>query len=111
MNEKRDRELESSENWDYERLEVRGPVKASRVVVSVAFPRQDFTRVSAYAEHVGKKVSAFIREAALEKATGRGGSSPAYGSGTIRTDWWHMPAITGASGSPRQLEEAPVTTY
>jgi len=71
MSKKNEHDLENQENWDYEHLETREPVKAPRVVVSVAFRRQDFEKVSEYAEHLGKKVSEFIREAALEKAVGR----------------------------------------
>lgn len=45
-------------------------VKASRVVVSVAFQRADFDRLAAHAEQSGKKVSAIIREAAIEEVRG-----------------------------------------
>lgn len=72
MEKKPENDLENTENWDFDKLEVRGPVKSTRVVVSVAFPRESFITVSQYAERLGKKTSEFIREAALEKAENRG---------------------------------------
>lgn len=61
------RELEDPESWDYESAEKHQGTKSVRVVVSVAFHREDFARVSEGAERVGKKTSEYIREAALEK--------------------------------------------
>ena len=113
MSNKVDRELEKSDNWDYERPEVREPVKAPRVVVSVAFRRNDFKQVSEYAERKGKKISEFIREAALEKATGQGVSAFAYGSGSIGTVWWldQVPSITRVFASlVEEAKEDVVTT-
>ena len=43
MSDESDRELENAESWDFDNPEVREPVKSSRVVVSVAFARQDMT--------------------------------------------------------------------
>ena len=63
-----ERDLENPEHWDYERGEKRPGVKGARAVVSVAFGREDFDRVVACAEHLGKKTSEFIREAAVDKA-------------------------------------------
>lgn len=71
MEEQFERDLENPETWDFENPEVKEPTKAPRVVFSVAFRREDFITVSEYAERMGKKTSEFIREAALEKATGR----------------------------------------
>jgi hypothetical protein len=112
MDGERDGELENSESWDYERPEVREPVKASRVVVSVAFQRDVYARVSEYAEHTGKKISEFIREAAIEKATGKGGGALVYGSGSLGTLWWgeQMPNITRVSGSPVEYPEKVAAT-
>lgn len=62
-------------SWDYEHAETREPVKSPRVVVSVAFRWDDFQRVAQYAERAGKKTSEFIREAAIDRATGRGTES------------------------------------
>ena len=96
MDKERDRELEEAETWDFEKPEVKKPVKASRVVVSVAFQRDDFARVSEYAEQTGKRTSEFIREAAIEKTTGRGA--------------WAL--MTGASGAGSWLSttQMPPTT-
>jgi hypothetical protein len=71
MNKNFEHQLENPENWDYEHAETKEPVKSPRVVISVAFRRHDFETVSDYAEHLGKKTSEFIREAALDKATHR----------------------------------------
>jgi hypothetical protein len=88
MNTEEDRKLEQAETWDFEQPVAHAPVKASRVVVSVAFRREDFDQVSAYAEQAGKKVSEFIREAAIEKAIGQRTSTLAHGSGSVGTTWW-----------------------
>lgn len=65
-------ELQKAENWDYDNAETRAPVKASRVVVSVSFSREHLFLISKSAERSGKKISEFIREAALDKAQNRG---------------------------------------
>lgn len=72
MDEKTEKNLENPENWDYTSLQARQPVKSARIVISVAFPREDFETVSRYAESLGKKVSEFVRQAALDKAKNRG---------------------------------------
>lgn len=113
MNKKQfERELENSENWDYQRAVVREPVKASRVVVSVAFPRPDFSRVSQAAERSGKKTSEFIREAAIEKATGQYGTTIVHGSGGTGTLWFveRMPTITRVEATKVEIPEKVATT-
>jgi len=72
MERKLENDLENQETWDYNNLEIKEPVKSPRVVMSVAFPHEDFLIVSKYAESLGKKTSEFIREAALEKSKSRG---------------------------------------
>ncbi|MBI2171753.1 MAG: hypothetical protein HYU30_07010 [Chloroflexi bacterium] len=114
MSKERDLELEKPDNWDFTQPEAREPVKASRVVVSVAFRRDDFALVSTYAERSGKKTSEFIREAAVEKAGGRGVGTLVYGSGSVGMSWWteQMPAVTRTVGLPlEQSEKALATTY
>ena len=69
MDERELRELQDPNAWDLERAERRPPVKSGRTVVSVAFPRKDFARVAMAAERLGQRISEFIREAALEKAS------------------------------------------
>jgi len=87
MTDKFEHELENPENWDYQHLETREPVKSPRVVVSVAFRHDDFITVSKYAELVGKKTSEFIREAALENATGRTSKTTIYTFGNKGSLW------------------------
>lgn len=113
MNQESDLELESEESWDYERPEVRQPVRASRVVVSVAFQRDDFELASRYAERMGKKISEFIREAAIETAGGRGGHIVMFSSGNGFTLWGtpKMPSVTRVSALPvADPEDAVVIT-
>jgi hypothetical protein len=61
------RELQDPETWDTAAGEILPPVKSARAVVSVAFPRDDFARVSEYAQRQGMKTSEFIRAAALDR--------------------------------------------
>ncbi len=67
MPDDQERELQDESNWDFEQAETRPPTRSNRVVVSVAFARQDFEEVAEYAESVNMKTSEFIRTAALEK--------------------------------------------
>ena len=64
-----DTELQDPGTWDFESGERRPGTARGRAVVSVAFPREDFERVAKCAEQTGKRLSEFIREAAVEKAT------------------------------------------
>lgn len=114
MSKELDAELEKPETWDFVHPQVRKPVKASRVVVSVAFHGDDFDRVSVYAESVGKKTSEFIRDAAIEKASGRESGMLLYGSGGTGTLWWteKLLPITRVSGSPvEHAEPVAATTH
>ena len=71
MDDRELRALEDPEEWDSDRAEVRPPSKSARAVVSVAFARDDFGRVSEAARREGMKTSEFIREAALARAAHR----------------------------------------
>lgn len=62
---------EQHEAWDFERAQKRPPVREPRAVVSVAFSRKDFERVSLAAQRLLMRTSEFIRAAALEKASGQ----------------------------------------
>ena len=62
------RELEQPESWDFEHAEGRPGRRIWRAVVSVAFSRPDYERVTLAAERDGRPTSGFIRDAALEKA-------------------------------------------
>ena len=48
------------------------PSPGDRAIVSVAFPRADFNRVTEHAAQANKKTSEFIREAALNATSGHG---------------------------------------
>jgi hypothetical protein len=63
-------DLQDVEVWDFEAGERREPVRGRRSVVSVAISPQDLATIAQAARDAGKKLSEFIREAALEKATG-----------------------------------------
>ena len=77
LSEKQLRELEDPATWG-EGGDVHPAVKSPRAVVSVAFPRDEFGRVAEAARAQGMTLSAFIREAALERAKrGSGRSGPA----------------------------------
>ena len=59
-------ELQHPETWEDGEDECRPAVKSPRAVVSVAFTREDFQQVAAYARQHGMKTSEFIRRATLE---------------------------------------------
>jgi hypothetical protein len=88
--------LENPENWDYEHLVIKEPVKSPRVVVSVAFSRNDFTIVSQYAQSIGKKTSEFIRESTLEKVKEQDLEIMVYDFGSTGSLWFdrHLPSST-----------------
>ena len=58
-------------DWDLEHAVLKPGRKNARAIVSVAFPGRDFDRVELAAERAGKKLSAFIREAAVNRARRR----------------------------------------
>ena len=62
---------EKGDAWDLEHAVLKPGRKNARAVVSVAFPGRDFDRVEMAAERAGKKLSAFIREAAVNRARRR----------------------------------------
>ena len=64
-------ELEKTQSWDLDNSEERPPVKNRRSIVSVAFPTDDLVAVEVAAEQAGKRLSEFIRDAAVEKVTGQ----------------------------------------
>jgi len=64
-----DSELRNPDIWDIDQAVVRPGIKNARAVVSVAFTREDFERVSNAAQQVNEKTSEFIRGAALDKAS------------------------------------------
>ncbi|MDQ2652318.1 MAG: hypothetical protein M3Z20_04655 [Chloroflexota bacterium] len=62
-------ELQDAGSWEEDGAIAQPRGKAPRAIVSVAFPREDFERVTAQAKLAGMKTSEFIRQAALEKAS------------------------------------------
>jgi hypothetical protein len=62
-----DVELMDPSNWDWENVATQPP-KRARSVISVAFSGEQLDAVGEAAKRRGKKVSAFIREAALRAA-------------------------------------------
>lgn len=81
-------DINRDDDWDLDQAEIHQPPKNPRAVVSVAFPRNDFRKVSEAAAISEMKVSEFIRTAALERAEHVAGSSHSYsmstsGSGAI----------------------------
>ena len=69
MDSKELQELQDPETWDFEQAERVPGGKAPRAVVSVAFSRPDFERVTHAAERAGQRTSEFIRRAVLEKTS------------------------------------------
>jgi hypothetical protein len=65
------KELDSEDTWDLENSELRAPITKNRrrTVVSVAFPHEDIATVRRAAGYQGKKVSEYIRSAAVDQAT------------------------------------------
>lgn len=60
-----ERELQNEDSWDFEHAEVQTPRKAPRAVVSVALSREDYARIVDAARRSDKKISEYIRDAAL----------------------------------------------
>src|SRR5881396_2104439 len=75
MTDKELAELQNPENWAFEAAERRPARRGVRAIVSVAFTREDFERVAAAAEQLGKRTSEFIREAALGRVNRQMGSA------------------------------------
>lgn len=101
-------ELQEPGNWDFQRAEKRPGVRKPRAVVSVAFSREDFERVSQYAENVGTKTSEFIREAALARVASQGARGTiVLASGGFQSIIYaqELPAVTTVSGGITFLEQ------
>ena len=64
----REEELMDPETWDFANAVQMPPVKRGRSVLSVAFAAEQFEAIGKAAERRGKKLSAFVREAALRAA-------------------------------------------
>lgn len=69
-----------------------------RAIVSVAFPRADFNRVTQHAANANKKTSEFIREAALNASAGNGAGV-------------EFSLTTGSAATIMMSGNVPTTTY
>jgi hypothetical protein len=113
MDDREREELHNPESWDWERAQSRPGRKKPRAVVSVAFNRDDFETVSAFAERAGMKLSEFIRSAALGCAEGKtlvvfltSGSPDAGGGGAITS-----PAVTQTNTKLDSFEKSEEPSY
>ncbi len=69
MTQQADRSLEKQDSWDWDTAEMVRPSKRRRTIVSVAFSPHHFHTVAECAARLRMPVSAFIRKAALDKAS------------------------------------------
>lgn len=60
--------LEDPASWDADRAERHPPARRRRAILSVAFEPAELEQIAARAERDGKRLTDFVREAALEKA-------------------------------------------
>jgi hypothetical protein len=113
MNDKERNQVQSPETWDWERAETRPARKKPRAVVSVAFNRDDFETVAAFAERAGMKLSEFIRSAAMGCAERKmlvvflSSGSPEAGGGGLLS----LPAITQATTKLDSFKESGELSY
>ena len=113
MDDKERGELQSPETWNWERGEIRPGRKKPRAVVSVAFNRDDFETVAAFAERAGMKLSQFIRSAAIGCAEGKmmvvflTSGSPDGGGGGLLS----LPAVTEANTKLDSFKESEEPSY
>ncbi len=91
------------------------PAARDRAIVSVAFPRADFNKVTQYAAQANKKTSEFIREAALNATASKGGGvvfSIATGSAATIIMSGNIPTTTYAPGTWRHsFDDRNMETY
>jgi hypothetical protein len=113
MDDKEREELQNQESRDWERAESRPGRKKPRAVVSVAFNREDFEAVAAFAERAGMKLSQFIRSAAIGCAEGNipvvfltSGSADAGGGGLLS-----LPAVTEANTKLDSFKKSEEPSY
>ena len=65
MNERDLSDLEIEDSWDFDEAFVHPPSKTARAVVPVAFEREEFSRISAYARSHGITVTQCIHALVL----------------------------------------------
>ena len=67
MDEDELRELQDPSSWDFERAEVVPPAENAGAVIAVRFAADDFARIAQRATEAKMGLTAFIRDAVLEK--------------------------------------------
>lgn len=94
----------SNDDWALDQAEIHEPPKNPRAVVSVAFPRDDFSKVSEAAGASNMKVSEFIRTAALERAERVTGSPRTYSMSTSGSGVLHQ-TFTASAPARRNVRQ------
>jgi hypothetical protein len=92
------------DDWALDEAEIHEPPKNPRAVVSVAFPRNDFGKVTEAASASNMKVSEFIRTAALERAERVMGTSRTYSMSTSGSGALHH-TFTAAAPARRDVHQ------
>ena len=99
------RELQDPASWDFDRAEARPPAKRPRAVVSVAFSREDYDRVTELARRSNMRTSEYIRAAALGHVRSQPAvvrfSATSSGSGLLQGDF------TSAANASFSVEDQP----
>ena len=100
-------ELQDPDTWEDGGI-VRPAVKSPRAIVSVAFSREDFDNVAAYAERHGMKTSEFIRRAALERTSPNERGTVVSATGGVQTSYAaiSLPRTTIEVKTPLRKESA-----
>jgi hypothetical protein len=106
------KDLQDPENWEELEAEVRqSPLRESRAVVSVAFPRDAFRQVAEYAESHGMKTSELIRKAALAFITSDPGAPTArihsITSSSNFTNEYRVSSVSVSTGKSEVRESEP----
>ena len=108
------REYEGPDEWDFDSAELRRGSSEGRTVVSVSMAREDFARLSDFAEKLGMRPSEFIRRAALGRlqprkvvifsATAGHGSLILTGAAIPKTAVWGQVTYELAQNSQAEQE-------
>jgi hypothetical protein len=103
-------DLQAEDTWDFDSAETRPGKKSSRIVVSVAFPRQEFEEVTNAAKQLGVPTSQFIREAALERVANRSphGTVSTFSPTSAGFIGFTIEPVSWTEAAPAQVEEDPV---
>lgn len=104
MEHNNDKDYNQDDEWALDQAETHEPPKNPRAIVSVAFPRDDFSKVSEAASASNMKVSEFIRTAALERAERVMGTSRTYSMSTSGSGALHL-TFTAAAPARRDVHQ------